>query len=39
MTLAWQVMQGGKEIGNFTNNKREAKVYYCDSDATDSHCS
>ncbi|MFN2467967.1 MAG: hypothetical protein ABR521_07570 [Gaiellaceae bacterium] len=39
MTMAWQVSQGGEEVGNTKNNRREAKIYYCDPDATDSKCS
>ena len=38
MSMAWQVMQGGKEVGNLKNNKRIAHIYFCDSNATTDKC-
>lgn len=38
MYMAWSVRGGGEEVGNLSNNRREAKIHYCDSDATGPPC-
>lgn len=38
MYMDWSTRQGGRELGNTGNNSRQAKVTYCDSDATEPPC-
>lgn len=38
MGMAWQVVQGGQEVGNTKNNRRTAKIHYCGANATGPPC-